>query len=212
MACGTNIHEINTIRKHLSRIKGGQLCRHANGANIVSLIISDVIGDDLDIIGSGLTVPDSGTFGDCQNILNRYDLWNSIPASVRDRIRDGITGQIPETPKPGSRVFKNVHNLIIGNLSDALSAAEKQGYQPLVLSSRIQGEATDAAGAFVDGSTTFRADSSGISASKSLVENDSYSFFKSLGDLIMTGPTRTNVMDLQIFIIYRYTAGDRTEN
>ncbi|BBO68247.1 hydroxypyruvate reductase [Desulfosarcina alkanivorans] len=281
LACGATIHEINTIRKHLSRIKGGQLCRHANGARIVSLILSDVIGDNLDIIASGATAPDPGTFADCIEILHRHDLSDRIPEPVRRHLFRGDRGQADETPKPGDPVFDRVDNRIVGSISDALRAAEnesrRQGFTPLVLSSMIQGEAgdvakvlcavakevrrsgrpipapacllsggettvtirgdglggrnmelalaaglelsgdhrtlllsagtdgtdgpTDAAGAFADGSTVARADALGISAGRCLANNDAYRFFHPLGDLLVTGPTRTNVMDLQIVLV-----------
>ena len=149
LGCGATIHELNTLRKHLSRIKGGQLCRHLNGARMVSLILSDVIGDDLDIIGSGITAPDRGTFGQCREILNRHGLGNKIPEPVLNRIDAGIAGQVRETPKPGAPEFVNVENRVIGSLSDALSAAETEarrlGFTPLVLSSMIQGEAREVA-------------------------------------------------------------------
>jgi len=261
--------------------RGGQLCRHANGARIISLILSDVIGDDLDIIGSGLSAPDTGSFDDCMEILKRHSIWDKIPKPVNNRIKAGINGQIQETPKSGAPEFANVDNLIIGSLSDAISAAKKeaknQGFTPLVLSSMIQGEArevakvlcaiakeirlsghpiltpacllsggettvtikgqgkggrntelalaagielvgasstlllsagtdgtdgpTDAAGAFVNGSTVTRAALVDLSASQHLAQNNSYPFFQSLGDLLITGPTYTNVMDLQILLI-----------
>ena len=281
LSCGATIHEINTIRKHLSHIKGGQLCRSVQGAHVVSLILSDVIGDNLDIIASGMTTADTGTFEDCRNILNHHSLWEAVPPSVRRHIEAGGMGKIPETPKPGDALFDKVDNYIVGSLSDALNAAEKEavkaGFYPIVLSSMIQGEAgevakvlcavagevklanrpvprpacvlsggettvilkgkgtggrnmelalaaamamknmhnvmmlsagtdgtdgpTDAAGAFADGSTVTRAVALGLSAEQSLVDNNSYVFFQELGDLFITGPTRTNVMDMQIILI-----------
>lgn len=281
LACGATIHEINTIRKHLSRIKGGQFCRHTGGARVISLILSDVVGDDLDIIASGMTSPDTGTFRDCRDILNRYDLWNRVPGTVRRHIEAGMAGRLPETPGPEDALFAGVENHIVGCVSDALAAAEKKalqsGYAPLVLSSTIHGEAaevakvlcavarevecrnrpvkkpacvlsggettvtlkgkgkggrnmelalaagmelagtqkisflsagtdgtdgpTDAAGAFVDGSTAVRAKARGLSMESYFADNNSYHFFQELGDLFITGPTRTNVMDLQIVLI-----------
>jgi len=281
LGCGATIHEINTIRKHLSRIKGGQLCAAANGARMISLILSDVVGNDLDIIGSGMTAPDTGNFRDCQAILARYRIWETVPETVRQRIQAGIKEKINETPKPGDPLFSKVSNLVVGSLSDALNAAEKQakhqGFTPLVLSSMIQGEAaeaakilcavakesrtsgrpvkpptcllsggettvtikgkgkggrntelalagaislagtegivllsagtdgtdgpTDAAGAFADSTTLSRAAALGLSAGAHLAENDSYNFFLALEDLLFTGPTRTNVMDMQILLV-----------
>ena len=281
LECGADIHEINTIRKHLSRIKGGQLCSHASGARIIGLILSDVIGDDLDIIGSGMTAPDMSYFKDCNTILSKYGIWEKVPASVQDRIQNGIAKQIPETPKADSPEFFKVENHIVGSLATALSAAEKeashQGFSPVVLSSMIQGEArevakvlcavakevslsghpvappacilsggettvtlkgngkggrnmelalsaaieldnephilmlsagtdgtdgpTDAAGAFAWGETLDLARRKGLSAQTYLDGNNSYEFFAPLKELLITGPTRTNVMDLQIILI-----------
>lgn len=281
LACGATIHEINTIRKHLSRIKGGLFCRRANGARIVSLILSDVIGDTLDIIASGLTSPDPSSFGDCIGMLSRFGLLARVSEAVRDHLVAGDRGDEDETPKPGDPAFEQVENRIIGSISDALSAAEHEarrlGFTPLILSSMIQGEArevakvlaaiaaevrrsgrpiaapacllsggettvtlkgegkggrnmelalaagialsgvpdtlilsagtdgsdgpTDAAGAFADGTTVTRAEGVGLSASAHLAGNDAYPFFQRLGDLFITGPTRTNVMDLQVLLI-----------
>lgn len=281
LGCGATIHEINTIRKHLSKIKGGQLCAAANGARVVSLILSDVIGDDLDIIGSGMTAPDTGNFQDCQTILARHRLWETVPEPVRNQIVAGIEGTVTDTPKPGNPIFSRVTNQVVGSLSDALSAAETKarhlGFTPVVLSSMIQGEAreaakvlcaiarevrqsgrpakppacllcggettvtirgngtggrnmelalagamalqgmsgimllsagtdgtdgpTDAAGAFADGNTVSRSQGLGLSAEKHLNENNAYPFFKALDDLLVTGPTRTNVMDMQVLLI-----------
>jgi glycerate 2-kinase len=283
LGCGATIGEINALRKHLSRIKGGGLCRHANGAHILSLILSDVVGDALDVIASGMTTPDPSTFGDCLEILERYRLMARVPASVRSLLSEGHRGWVAETPKPGDAIFANACNRIVGSIADALSAAENQArclaFRPLILSSTIQGEArevaqvlsavareaarfgrpvaapccilsggettvtlrghglggrnmelalavgislagaskilllsagtdgtdgsTDAAGAFSNGTTVSRAQDIGLSAAQHLADNDSYRFFKHLGDLFVTGPTRTNVMDLQIILLDR---------
>ncbi len=281
LACGATIHEINTVRKHLSLIKGGRLCRSANRARIVSLILSDVIGDDPDIIASGITAPDSSTFDECIKILTRYDLLEAIPEPVRAYLFEGSQGRVDETPKPGDAIFAHTANHIVGSISDALSAAEEEarrlGFHPLILSSMIHGEArevakvlcsvaaevqrsgrpipspacllsggettvtirgadlggrnmelalaasaplsglpntlllsagtdgsdgpTDAAGAFAEHSTALRARAKGLSAREHLSVNDSYRFFQALGDLFITGPTRTNVMDIQVLLI-----------
>jgi glycerate 2-kinase len=281
LGCGATIHEINTIRKHLSRIKGGQLCAAANGARIVSLILSDVIGDDLDIIGSGLTAPDTGYFRDCRSVLERYRLWDAVPEPVRQHLLAGIDGRVNETPKPGDTVFSLVKNQVVGSLTDALSAAEteaaRRGFAPVVVSAAIQGEArdaaaflcsmakevqssgrpvsppacllsggettvtlkgsskggrnmelalagalalegtagilllsagtdgtdgpTDAAGAFAGGDTVARAQVLGLCAKTHLAGNNAYPFFHALSDLLITGPTRTNVMDMQILLV-----------
>ena len=149
LSCGATIHEINTLRKHLSVLKGGQLCRNANGAAIVSLILSDVIGDDLDIIASGTTAPDVSTFEDCIEILSRYSLFEKIPASVKKYLSKGCKGLVDETVKPGASEFASVTNQIVGSLFDALNAAAEKalelGFNPLILSSTLQGEAREVA-------------------------------------------------------------------
>ena len=286
LGCGATIHEINTIRKHLSRIKGGRLCEQANGAAVVSLILSDVIGDNLDVIASGATAPDPSTFADAQALVDGFGLQEKIPQAVADLLSRGVRGEVPETPKPGDPVFDKARNIIVGSLSEALLAAEsqarKRGFNPLVLTSMIQGEAadvakvlcavgkevdrfnrpvavpacllsggettvtlkgnglggrnmelalaaameldgarrtlllsagtdgtdgpTDAAGAFADGSTVARATAMGLEPQAYLSNNDSYRFFEQIGDLLITGPTRTNVMDLQIVLVDTDTA------
>jgi hydroxypyruvate reductase len=149
LACGASIQEINAIRKHLSRIKGGGLARAAHPARTFSLILSDVIGDPLDVIASGPTAPDPTTFQDCLDILDRYGLLDQAPPRVVSILREGRDGRRPETPKPGAPVFHRVENLIVGNNLMALLAAkeeaERLGYRALVLTSRLEGEAREAA-------------------------------------------------------------------
>ena len=278
---GATINEINTVRKHLSRIKGGSLCTYTGKAQVVSLILSDVIGDDLQVIASGLTAPDSTTFSDCFQIFDQYHLWDALPEQVADHFTRARAGKAAETPKPEDPAFQRVFNLIIGSNSLALQAAAdaaaERGFSPLVLTSMLKGEAreaglfltsiakeiqrsgspitspacllsggettvtlagkglggrnmelalaasfeldqtegilllsagtdgtdgpTDSAGAFADGTTSARAKSRGLNPQIFLKNNDSYNFFKELDDLLCTGPTRTNVMDLQIFLI-----------
>lgn len=278
---GATIDEINIVRKHLSAIKGGQMAVMAYPAELISLILSDVIGDPMDIIASGPTVPDKSSFGDANEILVRHQLWDRIPEGVRTHLQMGINGKVAETPKRGHRAFKRVRNLIIGNnqivVDEAKRKAEEMGYDTLVLSRSIKGEArevggafgsiarvihrsgvpvkrricviaggettvrvkgkgrggraqefalaaaleisglegvtivgfasdgtdgpTDAAGAIVDGSTVKRAKRFGLDPGTSLDNNDSYNFFKSLGDLIVTGPTFTNLNDVCLIII-----------
>ncbi len=281
LACGASIDEINALRKHLSRLKGGQLARLCSPASVVTLILSDVVGDPLDVIASGPTVPDGSSFGDCLEIVGRYGLSDKLPKSVIARLEQGAAGALPETPKEGDPVFGRVQNEIVGsNLSAVLEAsqrAESLGYTPLILSTRIEGETrdvagvhaaifrevlatghpvsppacilsggettvtlkgrgkggrnqefalavalhlqgtdcvhflsagtdgtdgpTDAAGAFADGTTVERARALQMEARSYLEENDSYPFFEALGDLLITGPTNTNVMDLRIGLI-----------
>jgi len=278
---GATIDEINAIRKHLSRSKGGWLAKTAYPATLVSLLLSDVIGDRLDVIASGPTVPDATTFGDCISIVEKYQLAEKLPGTVMTLFQDGAAGLIPETPKKGDEVFSKVQNLIVGNNRNALLAAQKQaislGYNTMILSSQIEGEArevaqvfasigkeisqsglpvappacilaggeptvtirgqgkggrnqelalacaiaidgwdriallsagtdgtdgpTDAAGAIVSGVTCQEARHKGLDPYAYLVSNDSYSFFESLGDLVKTGPTRTNVMDIICMVV-----------
>ena len=278
LGCGATIHEINTLRKHLSGFKGGRLALAAAPARVFSLILSDVVGDDLDIIASGPTVPDAGTFADCLRIVAKFGIEQDLPGPVVERLRAGAAGEVAETPKPGDPAFERCRNLIIGSNSEALAAAEAKarelGYQTLVLSSLIQGETrvvasvhaaigremllsgrplsapacllsggettvtltgpgkggrnqefalaaaleiegqgplllfsggtdgtdgpTDAAGALADSRTISRARELGLDPAAYLAANDSYNFFDPLGDLVKTGPTRTNVMDLRL--------------
>jgi glycerate-2-kinase len=146
---GADIHEVNTVRKHLSGIKGGQLVRHANGARIFSLVISDVPGDDLEAIASGPTVADPSTFQDAYAILSRYDLLPVLPKSVREHIEKGKQGAIAETPKPGDPLFNNTVNKIIGNNRIAVEAAAQQatnmGYHVYIIRQLITSNAADEA-------------------------------------------------------------------
>jgi len=281
MECGASIDEINAIRKHLSRTKGGQLARVAYPATMVSLLLSDVVGDRLDVIASGPTVPDDSTYGECMDIVERYDLSERLPANVVEHFKRGIAGDVQETPKQGDPLFSKVQNLIVGNNRDSLLAARDKadslGYRTLVLTSQIEGEArevaqvaaavgkeirqagiplappacilaggettvtirgtgkggrnqelalacaiaidgwkeislfsagtdgtdgpTDAAGAMVDGTTCERTREKGLDPEAFLAANDSYALFESLGDLIKTGPTRTNVMDIICMLV-----------
>ncbi len=152
LECGAEIDEINAIRKHLSLSKGGALAKIAHPATVISLFLSDVIGDHLDVIASGPTVPDSSTFDDCVGIINRYGIEKSIPPKVMQFLINGAAGLHSETPKPGDSIFKTVQNLIVGNNRSALMAAKDRalalGYTTLVLSSRIRGEAREVAQVF----------------------------------------------------------------
>ncbi len=277
LECGADIHEINTVRKHISRIKGGQLARLASPATVEAFLLSDVIGDDLDVIGSGPTAPDASSYARAGAILEKYGIASRVPASVRDRIDAGVKGLIAETPKPGDPVFLRVRNTIVGSNRLALRAAAKRaralGYRTLVLASGIEGETreiarmhaaiaremattgqpiqppacvitggettvtikgsglggrnqefalasamgiaglsdtvvlsagtdgtdgpTDAAGAIADGKTLERKPD----AQRFLAGNDSYHYFESLGDLVITGPTNTNVADVRIILV-----------
>ena len=277
LASGADIHEMNAVRKHLSSIKGGQLARLAAPATVETLLLSDVIGDDLDVIGSGPTAPDASTFATAVAVMEKYEILRRAPASVRTRLEQGARGEIDETPKAGDTIFRRVRHTVIGSNRLALDAAARQarslGYKPLILSSEIQGETrdvarmhaavareialrrrpvrppaclitggettvtlkgpglggrnqefvlaaaidlaglrdvvvfsagtdgtdgpTDAAGAVADGETWRR----NPEAREYLARNDSYRYFQSLGDLVVTGPTNTNVMDVRILLI-----------
>jgi hydroxypyruvate reductase len=281
LACGADIHEINTIRKHLSRAKGGGLARFAYPATVVSLILSDVIGDDLNVIASGPAVPDTSTFADTRQVLEKHDIWNRVPAAVQSRIDRGLKGDIEDTPKAGDAVFERCYSELVGTNLQALKAAglksEELGYRTLILSSTVEGEArevakvltaiarevrgsgnplsapacilcggettvtiqgggkggrnqelalasalvidgvenvvvlaggtdgndgpTDAAGAMADGSSLVRARARGLDPLDFLRRNDSYHFFQPLEDLVITGPTRTNVMDVYMLLV-----------
>ena len=143
---GASIQEINAIRKHLSAIKGGRLAE-ATSATIIGLALSDVLGDDLSIIGSGPTAPDSSTFQQAKSVFRTYGLWKGIPSSVRGYIEKGIRGAVPETPKPRSPLFRRVHNHVIGNNAVAVermaTTADALGFHPVVLSTTLTGEARE---------------------------------------------------------------------
>jgi len=147
--CGADIHEINTIRKHISQIKGGLLAQWASPSTMIGFILSDVVGDQLDVIGSGPTVPDSSTFKEAWSILEKYDLTKEIASSIKNHLLSGIEGKIGETPKREDGVFEKVYNFLIGSNILALRAAEKEasslGFNTLILSSSIVGETKEAA-------------------------------------------------------------------
>ena len=281
LACGADIHEINTIRKHLSRIKGGGLAGLAYPATMVNLILSDVVGDDLNVIASGPTVPDTSTFSDAHGICQKYGIWGQVPVPVRKRIQAGLQGDIPETPHGDDPIFKKSHAQLVGTNSQALQAAgikaRDLGYHVMIVSSTIEGEAreaakvlagtageirlsgnpltppacllcggettvtlrgegkggrnqefalaaacaiqgledivilaggtdgtdgpTDAAGAIVDGDTVARAAALKLNPQDHLDRNDAYHFFQPLHDLLVTGPTGTNVMDVYMALV-----------
>lgn len=146
LRCGANIHELNTIRKHLERFKGGGIVQAANVANVVSLIISDVIGDSIEVIGSGITAPDPTTFGDALAIIDRYELRQSLPSNVLAYLMEGTQGVHPETLKPDSDISKKVANYVIASNRHACAAAQhslqQAGVETLHLTSFLQGEAS----------------------------------------------------------------------
>ncbi len=141
---GANIHEINSVRKHLSQVKGGRFAKKAMPATLISLILSDVVGDNLDVIASGPTSPDTTTYSDATRVLKKYDIWEESPASVRNHLSRGKEGKEEESLK---EELPNVHNFIIGNNLMSLEAVEKEanhlGYKVLIISSQIEGEARE---------------------------------------------------------------------
>lgn len=144
---GARIEEINTVRKHLSAVKGGRLAELLYPATVIVLVISDVISDRLDSIASGPLAPDDTTFGDAKLVLRKYGLWDRIPEDVRQTVDKGRRGLLPETPKKGSRVFKRVHSFIVGSNRNSCMAATRflrtTGYRTQILSTRLRGEARD---------------------------------------------------------------------
>ena len=279
---GASINEINVVRKHLDTVKGGGLARLAAPAQVITLVLSDVVGNPLDAIASGPTVPDTSTWAEAGAVFDRYGLWDKVPRSVVERLRAGRAGQLPDTPKPGDPLFKHTQSVVVGSnllaCAAAAAAASQIGLQSQVLTTYVEGEArevgrvlagllreidasghplarpcllvaggettvtvrgqglggrnqelalaaafslrglravllasigtdgndgpTDAAGAFVDGSTLDRAAALGLDPRQSLTDNDSYRFFDRLGDLIRTGPTNTNVNDLYLLFAF----------
>jgi glycerate 2-kinase len=281
LACGANIDEINAVRKHMSSSKGGQMARAAFPATIINLMLSDVVGDKMDVIASGPFVPDSATFKDVSEIFNKYNL-KDIPPAIHDHMKAGLDGQISETPKENDKIFDRVFNFIVGSNILALEAASKTaktlGYETLILSSMVEGETrevarvhtamakeivktgrpipapaciisggettvtirgdglggrnqefclaacmdlvelpprvvilsggtdgndgpTDAAGALADPFTVTRGKDAGMEAAEFLNRNDAYHFFEKTGDLLKTGPTNTNVMDVRLVLV-----------
>jgi glycerate 2-kinase len=152
LRAGSNINELNAVRKHLSGFKGGQFARHVAPANMLTLILSDVIGDPLDTIASGPTAPDDSTFKQARDVLEKYGLLDTLPDNVLARINSGLNGLVPETPKKDDPIFDGVHNLVIANnfkaAQAAVDTAEGLGYNPMILSTYIEGEARQVGGMF----------------------------------------------------------------
>lgn len=149
LSSGADINELNTVRKHLSSVKGGRLAEAAHPATLLTLIISDVIGDRIDTIGSGPAAPDATTFKDAMDVLKKYSLTDKVPRSVASVLRDGAGGLLPETPKGDEPFFARTRNVIIAGNSRALSAAkdkaEALGYSVIIITSTLDGTAVDAA-------------------------------------------------------------------
>jgi hydroxypyruvate reductase len=281
LAAGATINQLTAVRKHCSLLKGGQLARAAAPASVRALLLSDVIGDPLDVIASGPTAPDASTFGEALAILDRFDLRSRAPASIVERLERGKRGEIPETPKPDDPVFRHVTNTVIGNnqlvVDAAADEAVRLGYGPHVLTRSLEGEArdvasrlvalargiregrgpvaapacviaagettvtvqgrgrggrcqefalaaalamdgadgmvalaagtdgtdgpTEAAGGIVDGESARRARALGQDPRARLEDNDSNPLLAALGDLVTTGPTNTNLLDLYLLLV-----------
>jgi glycerate 2-kinase len=287
LKAGANINELNTVRKHLSRVKGGRLAETINPATCISLILSDVIGDPLEVIASGPTAPDPTTFGDALDVLAKYHLCNIVPGPVMDLLLGGEKGRVPETPKPGNPLFRNVTNRIIGSNRTALDAARKKaeglGFRAEILADTLSGEAreagkwlahkamavkrsdssefplclisggettvtvtgagkggrnmelalsfaaeiegipgitllsagtdgtdgpTNAAGAVIDGRSAGKGRDMRLNPETFIGNNDSYTFFERTGELLITGPTGTNVMDMQLILVGGQATGE----
>jgi glycerate-2-kinase len=148
LKCGATINEINTVRKHISDFKGGWLAKRAYPATVLNLILSDVVGDPLDFIASGPTVPDSTTFGDAIKVLEKYHLWGTAPEPIKEILSEGKKGMIPETPKADDKAFRKVHNVVVGNNRFASQAAkgylDTAGLNTLLLTATLEGEAKQA--------------------------------------------------------------------
>jgi hydroxypyruvate reductase len=291
LRAGAPIRELNTVRKHLDRLKGGRLARAAAPARVLALVLSDVVGDPLDVIASGPVSPDPSTFADAVAVLERRRLWpTGVPASVRAHLERGLRGEAEESPGPGDPAFSHVETHVVGSNRLAAEAArreaERRGYRTLLLSTVVTGEArevgrvlaglgtealrsgsplappaclvaagettvtvtgagrggrnqevalgaalalddlwseaaaaeadrvlvfaagtdgidgpTDAAGAIATVATCARARAAGLDPRRALADNDAYPFFSTLGDLVVTGPTGTNVMDLMLVLV-----------
>ena len=281
LECGATINELNAVRKHLSRLKGGRLARAAYPAPIVALLLSDVIGDPLDVIASGPTAPDPTTFDGALAILDRFELRARLPPTARAHLEAGARGEAEDTPKPGDPALAGVTNVVIGNnglvVEAAVEEARRLGLTPWLMTRRLQGEArevarvfagildeisrgdspvgrpacliaggettvtvrgpgtggrcqefalalvselaamqgvvvlaagtdgsdgpTGAAGAVADPTTLERAAGRGLDVRRALGENDSHRFFAALGDLVVTGPTGSNLMDVYLGLV-----------
>ena len=278
LRAGATIGELNAVRKHLDRLKGGRLARAAAPARVLALVLSDVVGDPLDVIASGPVSPDPTTFAEAVEVLRRRGVRDAVPAVVREHLDRGLRGEAAESPKPADRCFERVVVRIVGNnrmaAEAAVAEAARRGYAARLLTTELIGEAreagrelatsalaerargaagpsclvaagettvtvtgggsggrnqelalgaalalagsegvllasagtdgvdgpTDAAGALADGATLERAAALGLDPEAALGDNDAYPFFRALGDLIVTGPTGTNVMDVQVVL------------
>jgi len=281
LSAGANINQLNAVRKHCSLLKGGQLARAAAPARVHALLLSDVIGDPLDVIASGPTAPDESTFAEALGMLDRLGVRERAPRSVIERLESGARGQVPETPKADDPLFARVSNVVIGNNQLVVDAAQRKaaelGFAAHVLTRSLEGEAreaakrfvelgqsiragrgpvtapacliaggettvtvrgrgtggrcqefalaaalemeglegvvilaagtdgtdglTTAAGALADGESCRRAREQGYDPAARLADNDSNRIFAALDDLVVTGPTNTNLLDLYLLLV-----------
>ena len=276
LRAGAEIGEINCVRKHLSQVAGGRLAERTRGAEVLSLIVSDVVGDDLGTIASGPTAPDLTTYLEAMRVLKRRGIWDRVPTAIREAVQSGVDGGLAETPKRGNVAFKRVNNVLIGSNRIACTAARaslrRSGYRVPSFLGEVTGEArvvgmrlahlarneprgrrwaavwggettvtvrgkgvggrnqelalaaaiglrgapeavvvsfgtdgidgpTDAAGAIADSTTYGRGRSMGLDPEEHLESNDSHTFFETLGDLIISGPTGTNVNDVMMALV-----------
>ena len=275
LRAGADVKALNCVRKHMSALKGGQLARLIAPGTVVSLILSDVVGDPLDVIASGPCTPDQSTFQDAAQVLRRFGVWEQLPDAVRGRIGAGVAGEVADTPGRGDPAFARCHNLLVGTNAACLQGCRVQarslGFEVVDLGGAMEGEArevaremidrvrretaearrptcwlgggettvtvtgpgkggrnqefalaaalamqrlddalvlaagtdgtdgpTDAAGGVAFGDTVERGARLGLDASRFLAQNDSYEFLNAVGDLMVTGPTGTNVMDVYL--------------
>ena len=274
LGAGATIHDINTVRKHLTRLAGGQLAKATNGAQGLALIVSDVVGDDPTHVASGPCAPDPSTCADALERLQRFGI--ALPAGIRQHLTACAGGRLNDTPKPGDPCFVRTENRIIASARASLLAAartfEQHGIPALVLSDSVSGDAQaaarqhaalvqalaqrqplalisggettvtlrpqhgrggrnteyllalalalhdvpawalacdtdgidgseDNAGAMMGPQTLPRARERGLDAAEFLAAHDSHGFFAALGDLVVTGPTRTNVNDYRVLLV-----------
>ena len=274
---GATIDDVNTVRRHVSRLQGGRLMARLHPSTVITLILSDVIGDRLESIASGPTVPDPTSFADARAVLQRLGLWARIPGSIRSLILSGVASEIPDTPKPGDSIFETARTILLGNNDTAVhaaaAAARAFGFEVHIHSAPVIGEArevgfqlaeeaiqradsastkwtliaggettvtvrgdglggrnqevalaaalrlegihglslaalatdgtdgpTDAAGALIDGETVTLARQLGMDPDGTLERNDSHALLDATGDLLWTGPTKTNVADLILIL------------
>ncbi len=154
LECGASIDEINTIRKHIDDIKGGGLAKKLFPASVITLILSDIVGDNLDMVASGPTVADTTTYADAWAILNKFQIVDQIPSPIRTHLINGIKGIIPETIKPGNSILGKVKNIIVGNNTQAavaaVDAARNLGFSSQLLPNTLNGEASQAGFSIVE--------------------------------------------------------------